>query len=125
MPKEAEAREEVCAVGSSEQGDVLRTLVVHEDTCVRVTLVGELATDTVAQLGEVRSRLNSGTKGEVVLDLSELRFLDLAGARALVEVQRMVEEAGGHLTVLGLGHQPRMLARLTGLERFLDLGQGY
>ena len=91
---------------------------------VRVKLVGDLDCATAPRLREVVAGLNSARAQEVELDLTGLTFLDLQGVRMLVEVRRTVEQAGGHLRLHGAGSQPRWLARLVGLENFLDIDDG-
>jgi anti-anti-sigma factor len=53
-----------------------------------------------------------GTPGEVVLDLSDLRFLDVAGARALARATQVLRGADVHLRLV---RAPRVAARCLGL----------
>ena len=89
-----------------------------------MVLAGVLDRVTAIRLSELLAGLNPARGGPVELDLTDLRFLDLPGARVLVEARRTVEEWGGHLTLCGVGSQPRWLARLVGLERFVDISDG-
>ena len=105
-------------------GGGLSATVERGTAGVRVVLDGELDYATAPRLREVVAGLNYARGQEVELDLTGLSFLDLPGLRVLVEVRRTVEEAGGHLRLHGAGSQPRWLARLVGLENFLDIDDG-
>ena len=105
-------------------GPVLRTTVERGTAGVRVVLAGVLDRVTATRLSEMVAGLNSARGGQVELDLTDLRFLDLTGARALVEARRRVEEWGGQVRLSGAGSQPRWLAHMVGLERFLDISDG-
>ena len=102
----------------------LSTTVERGTAGVRVLLEGDLNIATAPRLRELLAGLNSAEGEQVELDLTGLSFLDLPGLRVLVEVRRTVEEAGGHLRLHGAGSQPRWLARLVGLENFLDIDDG-
>jgi anti-anti-sigma factor len=53
--------------------------------------------------------------GEVVLDLSGLRFLDVAGARALARATRLLREADVRLRLVGAPRTPARCLALFGL----------
>ena len=55
------------------------------------------------------------TPGEVVLDLSGLRFLDVAGARALARATRLLRGADVHLRLVGAPRTPARCLALFGL----------
>ncbi|MCU1677321.1 MAG: anti-sigma-factor antagonist, partial [Frankiales bacterium] len=84
--------------------DLLRvTRVPHEDHDLTVLVVaGELDLHTEPLLVEALD----GSRGTVVLDLSELTFVDSAGIHALVESQKDITRQGGSLRlVYGPGQQ--------------------
>lgn len=105
------------------QGGYLHAQVHHVESGARVRLTGELDAVTGPQLRDVMSHLNSSAAGHVELDLSRVTFLDLAGARALVEANTVIEDAGGRLSVHGLAPAHQRLAELLGLGRFVEIVQ--
>jgi anti-anti-sigma factor len=56
------------------------------------------------------------TPGEVVLDLSGLRFLDVAGARALARATRLLRGADVQLRLVGAPRTPARCLALFGLD---------
>ena len=59
----------------------------------------------------------------VVLDLSEVNFLDSTGLRGILRVSASLDEQGGRLTVAGLSGAAERVLEITGLlERLRDAG---
>lgn len=84
-----------------------------------LSLHGEVDVTQADDLARVLVDVACGTPGEVVLDLSDLRFLDVAGARALARATQELRGAGVHLRLVGA---PRMAALCLGLFG-LDAGE--
>jgi len=88
-----------------------------ETTLIRVH--GELDCATVPSLeGRMDSVLHDG-HGPVVLDLRELRFMDVAGLRLAVRLEARAQLHGVPFSMLD-GHGPaHRVFELTGMRRFV------
>lgn len=76
-------------------------------------LTGEIDVSTHAQLATALTRLRNSSGPEVHLELGELTFIDVAGARMLLEAAEQVHHANGARMLL---HQPPpVLTRIAGL----------
>jgi anti-anti-sigma factor len=85
-------------------------------------LTGELDAETASEvLPLVNGKLGTGPGDEVRLDLSDLSFLGVAGARALVLASDHVAQAGGHLTVQGLRRTACLVAEMTRLAQYVEI----
>jgi anti-anti-sigma factor len=87
-----------------------------------VTLRGELDLATSPDVEAiVLSRVREG--GHVVLDLSELEFMDSSGVRVVVAAHGAAAEAGGRLTIVrGVPGGPvQRVIEISGLEDVLEL----
>ncbi|MGR6964495.1 MEDS domain-containing protein [Geodermatophilus sp. URMC 61] len=77
-----------------------------------LSLHGEVDATLADSLFRALVDVACGTPGEVVLDLSDLRFLDVAGARALARAAGVLRGADVHLRLV---RAPRVAARCLGL----------
>ena len=92
-----------------------------DDGRARVTPVGELDMATVPELETVtRAALAKGV-GELMIDLSELSFMDSSGLRFLIALHDEACEDGWTLRLLRPAEGPEALFRLTGLDEHLPL----
>jgi anti-anti-sigma factor len=57
----------------------------------------------------------------VVVDVTEVTFVDCAGLAPLVELADDVRPIGGRVTLLGAGPAVRRLLRVTGLAELFDV----
>ena len=65
----------------------------RQGNCVIASAVGEIDLATApALVDSIESELGRSAPGRVVIDLSEVRFLDSSGLNALVRLQRVLEE---------------------------------
>lgn len=62
--------------------------------------------------------VNSGSN-RVVLDLSEVVFMDSSGLGALIGCLKVARQAGGDLRIANVGQQVRMVLELTSMNRVL------
>jgi anti-anti-sigma factor len=85
---------------------------VHEERragAIVVRLAGEV---DVAASGAVRSRVDGAAGGALVVELSEVTFVDSSGLRELLRAGMECERRGGRLLLAGV---PPILERLLGL----------
>jgi anti-sigma B factor antagonist len=87
---------------------------------LRLGLSGELDLASVAEFERALGRALRARPARMVLDLSDLSFLDSCGLRALLTAQRACEEAGCALTLIA-GNPARRLFELTGVAERLPL----
>ena len=84
-----------------------------------LSLHGEVDVTQADGLARALVDVACGAPGEVVLDLSDLRFLDVAGARALARAAQVLRGADVHLRLV---RAPRIVARCLALFG-LDAGE--
>lgn len=110
--RELEGRRELARGG-------LRLHSEREQNCHLVALEGELDLACVDLLEEEMARVFAADAPAIVLDLSELRFIDSAGIRLLLQLQTRSSGNGSRLRMLRAGPQVQRLLELTGADRML------
>jgi anti-anti-sigma factor len=80
-------------------------------------LTGELDIATAPELEARAEQLCAGRAGELVLDLSQLEFLDSAGLNAILRVRALCQE---HLCEFGLTPGAQPVQRLFEITRLID-----
>lgn len=88
---------------------------------VRVQVQGELDLSTSPAFDKaVRQELDAGRK--VIIDLSEIAFIDSTGLNALITAMRTSDSNGGELAVSPtLPEQVRRVFEITGLDAVLPI----
>jgi anti-anti-sigma factor len=90
------------------------------DGAVVVRLAGELDLSTAAQFRQLLLKVaESGTATTVVLDMSDVRFIDAHSIGLIVGASQAAKVRGRVLQVDGLDGLPARLFRLVGLEPML------
>lgn len=90
--------------------------VERQDGVTRLDVAGELDLATAPALGEaVAGLLAAGEPLTLVLDLSEVSFLDSSGLGALLQARAEVLAAGGRLTLARVQPGPRRVIAIAGL----------
>ena len=115
------------ARGPDPPGDMYAVQVIDDGGEVLVRLEGEVDSASAPEfLAELKGPLSAADNRTVRLDLSRLRFLDTAGARALLRARELVAAAGGRLTVDGMVAGRLPVADYMGLHGRLvvDPGEG-
>lgn len=92
--------------------------VLARASSLRVVLSGELDLDEVPTLyREVQRILGTWpSPAEVKFDLRLLRFVDVAGLRALAEVSGDLDDASGRFTAMAVPRHVRRAIAVTGVE---------
>jgi anti-anti-sigma factor len=93
----------------------LETVLTGDDAVIK--LAGELDHAAVEQLAEAYERTSRSVDSRLVLDLSEVTFVDSAGLRALIEIERCAREQGVMLRSVSPPEHVRAVFRLSGVER--------
>ena len=90
------------------------------DGAVVVRLAGELDLSTAAELRQLLLRVaESDTAATVVLDMSDVRFIDAHSIGLIVSASKAAKVRGRELQVDGLDGLPARVFRLVGLEPML------
>jgi anti-sigma B factor antagonist len=87
--------------------------------CAVYRFVGELDALTAPHMRRVLAGMASSPR--VVIDLSEVVFIDSTGLNALVGGIRRIHECGGHVAVSSSSPQVLRLLTLTGFEKIVPL----
>ncbi|MFP8903895.1 STAS domain-containing protein [Streptomyces atacamensis] len=95
----------------------LSIAVEHEDGTVVVRPRGEVDYDSALVLTGAVEEVEGEWHG-VVVDLSQVPFMDSAGLHALIALERRCREQGSRLTVIGIQEQPTRLLDLVSLGGF-------
>jgi len=105
---------------SSAAGDgILAIQQVSDGQGVTLVVAGELDISTVPYLKDKLSGIDHYAAGRVLLDLSELTFIDSTGLACLIAADRDARADGHSLHLRGVQGQVQMLFGLTGVgERF-------
>ena len=86
-----------------------------------VELAGELDLAGSANVSEELRRVEATDAQEIVLDVSELTFIDAAGIRVLLEAEARSRSDGGRLRVTQPQREVERVLQLTGVDRALPL----
>ncbi|MBO3752388.1 STAS domain-containing protein [Streptosporangiaceae bacterium NEAU-GS5] len=81
-----------------------------------VTVIGEVDATTT---GRLRDALRAAGGPDVLLDLSQMTFMDSAGIRVLLDAYKQARERGGSIAVCGLLPSPRKVLELVGLAEHI------
>ena len=100
-------------------GDVLQVHVSESDGCTVCRPVGELDAFTVGGFREQLAELGSDTA--LVIDLSEVPFMDSAGLGALIGGIRRVRDGGGTVGVVCSRPAVLRLLHTTGFDRIVTV----
>ena len=74
-----------------------RAVIVHQSDGLRLALRGELDMGTAPDLAKAVERAGRHAPRKIYLDASKVTFIDVAGARALVEAAAQARAAGKSL----------------------------
>jgi anti-anti-sigma factor len=88
-----------------------------------VTVVGEIDLATAGELGDHLVAALHEAGPDVVLDLSQVTFMDSTGLKVLLAAHRRAQLAGGHLALAGAGRSVLKVLTITGLDRTFLLAE--
>src|SRR5438309_1941071 len=88
---------------------------------VHVHLGGELDLSSALPLEDRLREIEDGQPDVLVLDLSELKFLDSTGLRLIVAAHGRAQRAGRRLVIVEGTDAVRRIFRLTGVDGWLDI----
>jgi anti-anti-sigma factor len=83
-----------------------------------VELIGDIDADLAARVTDMLSAV-AAQSVELVVDVSEVRFIDANGLGLLVAMHQNVSASGGRMNLIGTGPDLSRLLRITQLDRLL------
>lgn len=99
----------------------LQLEVQQDDGTIVVVAKGELDVSSTSSFAAALGRANQSGVRLVVIDLSELQFIDSSGLATLVKADNEAKASGRRLIVVRGPHQVQHLLELTGLAERLEL----
>lgn len=95
----------------------MQTSVQERDNAVVVTLGGRFDAASAPAVKNLLKKLIGDGKCRLVLDLSQVDFLDSSGLGVLVTCHRLAENGGGALRLAGAGGTIETILKMTRLNR--------
>ena len=87
------------------------------DDLAIVSVGGEVDLETASQLGDQALDALRDVSPHVLLDLTDVTFMDSTGLKVLLSIQRRADLAGGSFAVAGASRSVRKILTLTGLDQ--------
>jgi anti-anti-sigma factor len=100
---------------------ILEVDTVEGDGLVRLRLKGELDLSTVSKVDEELKRAESGTPALIVLDLSELTFLDSTGLRLVIRADQRARDEDRRLAVVKGPESVQRVFSITRVDERLEM----
>jgi anti-anti-sigma factor len=85
----------------------------------RLRLIGELDIDTVRRVQDAVEELRARAVGEIVLDLSELTFVDSSGLRLFIVLDQRADSEGWRLGLIRPPRRAMTVFEVSGVEESL------
>lgn len=79
---------------------------------------------TIDNAGEMRLQLAEAIRsqgGRVVVDISQITYMDTSGLATLLEALRIAHQKGKRLVLQGIQEQPRFLFEVTELDHVFEI----
>jgi anti-sigma B factor antagonist len=89
--------------------------------CTVVRVAGELDMDTRPQLRNVLDELADEGVRQLVLDMTDLTFMDSSGLGLLVEVLKRLRDVGGRLSLASVQPSVRNVLTLSALDQAMAI----
>ena len=89
----------------------------------RVVVTGELDAMTSPQLADALAGMAEVNPSEVVVDCSQVGFIDSAGLSVLVAAHGRLDALGGRLVISGMSAPVRRLFSIAGIDRVLTIDE--
>ena len=93
----------------------------HIDSVHVVKIAGELTASCASELKDKVASMIKAEKTALLVDMSEIGFIDSSGLGALVACLQRLSEAGGVLKIANLQDHPKRVFYLTRLDRVFEI----
>jgi anti-sigma B factor antagonist len=87
------------------------------DDLAIVSVSGEVDLETASQLGDHALVALRDVSPHVLLDLTDVTFMDSTGLKVLLSIQRRADLAGGSFAIAGASRSVRKILSVTGLDQ--------
>lgn len=95
--------------------------VVQHDSLLEVKLGGEIDAYTAPQLRDTLFPLSEKEKVNMVVNLTEVGYMDSTGLGVFVGVFKNIRSKNGELKLIGLSRRLKRLFEITGLAEIMDI----
>lgn len=86
-----------------------------------VSVAGDINFERAPHLLEQCRQLLADRPGKVVINLSEVQYMDSSGVGTLVQIKRLVERGGGRLSLSQMQPRVRGVFEISNLQKFFDI----
>lgn len=113
-------------MSSSESGKMSEQNILSEQRLGDLRVVAVQAVELIPDVADAlllkqQESLAAGESIKLVLDLSEVKFIDSVALGTLVVLLRRIKEGKGRLAMAGLGGHSLRVMQVTGLEKVFEL----
>ncbi len=95
--------------------------VSEQDMQHRVKIEGDFDAAIAAEAKSVFTNLSETASKDVLLDLSEVNFIDSSGIGAIVFLYKRLRCNGYELSLAGVKHQPYELLKLLRIDKIIKM----
>jgi anti-sigma B factor antagonist len=95
----------------------LRLSTTSRGTATVVSVGGEIDLGTAGELGDHLLTATRHAGPDLVLDLTDVSFMDSTGLKVLLAAHKRVQLVGGHLALAAAGRSVRKVLTVTGLDQ--------
>jgi anti-sigma B factor antagonist len=103
----------------------LSVVVRDRQDAIVVTPDGELDMASAPHLGAALDRLPRTPRARLILELRDLRFVDVSGLRMLLRAREQARDLGGELSLVNAPNTLQRLLQLTGATDLLETQRGH
>lgn len=100
-------------------------LQIHEEkkskSCIVLAVEGRLNAVSALKLKEHIKKLVSSKINQIIIDLTNVTFIDSSGLAALVSGLKVTREAKGFFKLAGLNQQTITVLKITRLDRVFEI----
>ena len=96
--------------------------IEERDSAVHFLLTGELDISTAQRLEDDLLRIEANRPQLIVLDLTDLAFLDSTGLRLMITADARAREDGRRIEIVNANPMIQRVLRLTRLDERLNVG---
>lgn len=100
---------------------MFKSSIEQTSTGLLIKMDGDLDTKASKDLAEDLQPVLDSCGGEVVFDLSGLKFISSGGLRQLLVVRKAVRSLGGTMTTIGVNADILQILRLSGFDEMFGV----